>query len=179
MIMKIICPELVAENILLRPIVPSDLDHIYQGLSYPDVIKYYGISYKTRSATKAQMEWFRQIEEEGSGVWWAIVSKDGDEFYGACGFNNYSPVHRKAEIGFWLLPEYWGRGIIASSARVICDHAFSKMGIHRIEAVVETANHSCKQVMKKLGFVLEGTQQDAEVKDEQFISLHLYALLNK
>ncbi len=177
--MKIICPELATEDILLRPIVPSDLDHIYQGLSHPDVIKYYGISYKTRSATEVQMKWYQQIEEEGSGVWWAVVSKNGSGFYGACGLNNYSDVYRKAEIGFWLLPEYWGRGIIASSARLICDHAFSKMGLHRIEAVVETANNNCKQVMEKLGFVLEGTQQDAEVKDDQFISLHLYAILNK
>lgn len=177
--MKIICPELATEGILLRPIVPSDLDHIYQGLSHPDVIRYYGISYKTRSATEAQMQWYQQIQEEGSGVWWAIVSKDKAEFYGACGLNNYSDVHLKAEIGFWLLPEYWGRGIIATSARLICDHAFSKMGIHRIEAVVETANNNSKRVMEKLGFVLEGTQQDAEVKDGLFISMHLYALLNR
>ncbi|WP_114789680.1 GNAT family N-acetyltransferase [Niabella yanshanensis] len=177
--MKISCPELSAKDILLRPIVSSDLDQIYQGLSHPDVIRYYGISYKTRSETKAQMEWYQQIREEGSGVWWAIVSKDGNGFYGACGFNNYSEVHRKAEIGFWLLPEYWGRGIMVSSARLICDHAFTKVGIHRIEAVVETANHNSKRVMQKLCFVLEGTQQDAEVKNGRFISLDLYALLNR
>lgn len=124
--MKIICPELVTDEILLRPIVPPDLDHIYQGLSHPDVIRYYGISYKTRSETEAQMKWYQQIAEEGSGVWWAIVSRYGTDFYGACGFNNYSQMHRKAEIGFWLLPEYWGLGIIASSVRLICDHAFLK-----------------------------------------------------
>ncbi|MCH5721323.1 GNAT family N-acetyltransferase [Niabella hibiscisoli] len=177
--MKISASQLLAGNILLRPIIASDLEHVYRGLSHPDVIRYYGVSYQTLEETMVQMDWYKQLEEEGSGVWWAISSPDGSVFYGACGFNNLSEIHQKAEIGFWLLPDYWGRGIIPSSARLICDHAFSEMGIHRIEAVVETANNSCMQVMQKLNFLLEGTMQDAEVKNGRFISLHLYALLNK
>ncbi len=177
--MKISAPELVTGNMLLRPIIASDLEHVYNGLSHPDVIRYYGVSYQTLEDTKAQMDWYKQLEENGSGMWWAIGSPDGSVFFGACGFNNLSEIHQKAEIGFWLLPDYWGRGIITSAARLICNHAFYSMGIHRIEAVVETANNNCKQVMQKLNFVLEGTMQDAEVKNGQFISLDLYALLNK
>jgi ribosomal-protein-alanine N-acetyltransferase len=50
------------------------------------------------------MEWFKNLEKQGTGIWWAIHSVNGDNFYGAAGLNNLSTVHKKAEIGFWILP---------------------------------------------------------------------------
>jgi len=58
------------------------------------------------------MTWFRTLEANEAGVWWAICSLDDQEFYGAGGFNVINTTCKKAEIGFWLLPEFWGEGLM-------------------------------------------------------------------
>ncbi len=168
-------PFIRTSRLLLRQFVDSDLENVFQGLSHPDVIRYYGVSYSTLEATKAQMEFFTDLEKNETGIWWAICSLDNQTFYGAAGLNGLSKEHKKAEIGFWLLPEFWGRGIITEVIPVICDYGFDKLKLHRIESLVETENKNCKSVMSKLAFQYEGTMKDCEVKNEEFISLDIYA----
>lgn len=82
------------------------------------------------------MEFFSDLEKNETGAWWAICAAGSHEFYGAGGLNNVSKEHKKAEIGFWLLTEYWGKGIITAALPLICNHGFDALGLHRIEAIV-------------------------------------------
>ena len=51
------------ERLLLRQFIKSDLENVFKGLSHPDVIKYYGISYTSLEATKTQMQFFADLEK--------------------------------------------------------------------------------------------------------------------
>ncbi|MBL7747030.1 MAG: GNAT family N-acetyltransferase [Chitinophagaceae bacterium] len=175
--MKTNFPIIKTERLLLRQFADSDLENVYRGLSQPDVIKYYGVSYQTLEATKAQMEFFADLEINGTGIWWAVCSPDNGIFYGAGGLNSLSKEHQKAEIGFWLLPEFWGKGILAEAMPLICNYGFEHLGLHRIEGIVETENINCKNAMAKLDFRHEGTMRDCEIKNGRFISLDIYAKL--
>jgi ribosomal-protein-alanine N-acetyltransferase len=163
------------DRLLLRNLIDSDLENIHKGLSNPDVITYYGISFDSLEATKEQMKWFADEEQ----FWWAIYSKDNETFYGAGGLNNLSKEHKKAEIGLWLLPDFWGKGIMTEALPLICNYGFEKLGIHRIEGFVESNNKNCKKAMSKLDFKFEGTMEDCEIKNGAFISLDIYAKLKK
>lgn len=174
-----IFPILKTERCLLRQFNENDLENIFKGLSHPDIIKYYGVNYTTLEATKAQLEFFADLEKNETGIWWAICSLDNTEFYGAGGFNNLSKEHKKAEIGFWLLTEYWSKGLMTEVMPVICDYGFNNLCLHRIEGFVENDNLLCKKAMNKLHFELEGTMKDCEVKNGKFISLDIYALINR
>jgi [ribosomal protein S5]-alanine N-acetyltransferase len=171
-------PLIRTERLLLRQFTDADLENVFKGLSHPDVIPYYGISFDSLEATKEQMAWYAELERTGTGIWWAICSPDNTAFYGAAGFNNLAEQHKKAEIGFWLLPEYWSKGIITETIPLICSYAFRELGLHRIESQVETENTNSKKVMAKLRFRHEGTMQDCEFKNGRFISLEIYALLS-
>lgn len=170
-------PTLTTPRLLFRQFQPDDLENVFKGLSHPDIIPYYGVSYDSLEATKAQMAFFADLEEHGTGIWWAICSPDNRVFYGAGGLNNLSKEHRKAEIGFWLLPEHWGHGIMQEAMPLICQYGFNELGLHRIEGFVESENENCKRAMAKLNFVHEGTMRDCEVKNGRFISLDIYACL--
>ena len=50
--------KLKTERILLREIDNSDIENVYRGLSNPEVIKHYGVSYSSLKETEAQMKWF-------------------------------------------------------------------------------------------------------------------------
>ncbi|MEQ8241783.1 GNAT family protein [Fulvivirga sp.] len=154
--------------------VKSDIGNIYNGLSNPEVIKYYGVSFDSLEATKEQMEWF----EKSSQCWWAICSLDNKQFYGAAGLNDISVPHKKSEIGFWLLPDYWRRGIMTEAIPLVINYGFNQLELHRIEGFVETENHSSKHTLEKLGFRHEGTMNDCEIKNGKYISIDIYAILN-
>ncbi|MEZ4918509.1 MAG: GNAT family protein [Saprospiraceae bacterium] len=171
--------EIKTDRLLLRPIVATDLDKVFEGLSHPDIIRHYGVNYTSREETRRQMEWFAGLEREETGRWWAVCSSDNTVFYGAGGLNGLDKTHQKAEIGFWLLPAFWGQGIMREAMPLICQYAFEKMNIHRIEGFVESENTNCKNAMSKLDFQHEGTLRDCEIKNGAFISLDVYALLRK
>lgn len=168
-------PILTSERTYLRQFNNEDLENVYRGLSHPDIIKYYGISFNNLEATKEQMVWFKELEENEKGIWWAICSKEDDRFLGAGGLNDRSKEHQKAEVGFWLLPEAWGLGYMSETMPLILNYGFETLGLNRIEGFVESENKNCKKAVAKLNFILEGTMKDCEVKDGAFISLDIYA----
>ena len=170
-------PIIKTDRLLLRQFTESDLENVFKGLSHPDIIKYYGVSFKTLEETQEQMNFFADLEKNETGIWWAICSLDNKTFYGAGGLNSLSKEHKKAEIGFWLLTDFWGRGIMAETIPLICKYGFDRLGLHRVEGFVETGNINCKKAMEKLEFKHEGTMRDCEIKNEKFISLEVYATI--
>lgn len=145
-------PKLHTERLLLRQFVDRDVENVFKALSDPDVIRYYGVSYETLEATKEQMRFFANLEENRAGIWWAVCSADNKVFFGAGGINDLKKEHRKAEIGFWLLKDYWGRGIMTEAIPLILNYGFDKLGLHRIEGIVESENVVCKKAVEKLNF---------------------------
>ena len=113
-----------SHHYLLRKFVGNDLPNIYKGLSHPDVIRYYGISYQSLEETKLQLAFFDELEKKHTGIWWAICSPDNLHFYGGIGFNSYYKEHKSIEIGFWLLPEYWGIGIVSEILPLVIHFPF-------------------------------------------------------
>ena len=167
--------KIQSNRLLLRQFVESDIENVFKGLSHPDIIKHYGISFDSLESTKEQMNWFADLEKEGTGMWFAVCSLDNKTFYGAGGLNDLSKEHKKAEIGFWLLTPFWGKGIMTEAMPLICNYGFDKLGLHRIEGFVESDNTNCKNAMAKLDFQHEGTMKDCEIKNGEFISLDIYS----
>ena len=165
----------MTDRLILNKIIAKDINNIYEGLSHPDVIKYYGVSYNTIEETEEQMKWF----EDSSQYWWIISSKKNHEFCGAAGLNDICTKSKKAEIGLWLLPNFWGKGIMKEVLPAICTFAFDSLNLHRIEGFVESKNKKCKSAMAKLNFAYEGTMKECEIKNGEFISVDIYALLNQ
>ncbi len=167
--------QIQTKRLLLRQIIESDIQHVFNGLSHPDVIRHYGISFDSLDSTKEQMDWFSKMENLGTGMWFAICSLDNEVFYGAGGINDLNKEHNKGEIGFWLLPEFWGQGIMSEAIPPICEYGFESLNIHRIEGFVESENINCKKAMAKLDFNYEGTMTDCELKNGKYISLDIYS----
>jgi ribosomal-protein-alanine N-acetyltransferase len=172
-------PRLKTERLLLRQIVATDIDNIFKGLSDPEIIKFYGVNYQSLEATKEQMTFYADLEKNGTGMWFAICSLDNTVFYGAGGLNSLSREHKKAEIGFWLLKDFWGQGIMTEAIPLICNYGFNILGLHRIEGFVESKNLNSKRAFSKLDFRHEGTMIDCEMKNGKFISLDIYAKIKQ
>lgn len=171
-------PEIQTDRLFLRQIVKEDQKNIFEGLSHPEVIKFYGINYSTFDTTLEQMNWYRNLEKSGSGIWWTICSKN-EIFMGAIGFNDLVEEHKKAEFGFWLLPQFWKQGYINEAAQEVLSYGFEKLKLHRIEAYVESENIASAITLKKLDFSHEGRMVDSEFKYGKFISVDIFAQISR
>lgn len=171
-------PELSTERFLLQRILPEDQAFVFEGLSHPQVIPFYGVRYDSFEAAKAQMDWYEKLWREGSGVPWKIVDKETKEKIGVIAVYHYQPVHKKAEIGFWLLPQFWHKGIATETLKAVINYWQKRKGLHRLEAFVEEGNKASDAVLKKIGFAYEGTMRECEIKNGKYISLRMYSLLS-
>ncbi|HEX6180287.1 MAG TPA: GNAT family protein [Chitinophagaceae bacterium] len=170
-------PELASERFLLQRIQREDQAFVFEGLSHPQVIPYYGVWYDSLEDTAAQMDFYDDQWKAGTGCFWKIVDQETEERIGVIGFNNYQQKHNKAEIGYWLLPRFWRQGIVAEVLPVVIRYMQEERKIHRIESMVEEGNEDSYKVMERAGFVYEGTMRDCEIKRGKYISLRIYSLI--
>ena len=167
------------ENFYLKEIISSDIHNIHKGLSDPDITKYYDVHYPTLEDTKEQMAWYAELKKNGTGIWCGIYGLTDDVFRGAAGYNGLEKEHRKAEIGMWLLKDYWGQGILKEIMPKLFEFGFYQLGLNRIEGYVVSDNLKCKNALEKINFTYEGTMRECEVKRGRTIDVDIYSILKK
>ena len=171
-------PTLQTANFLLRQIAQDDLADIFRGLSDPRVTAYYGVSYTTQEAAQVQLQWYRTIEQQHTGLWWAICRRDAPAaLLGTCGFYDCDHENHNADMGYWLFPAHWGAGVMREALSAILRHGFAQMRLHRIECEVEPANLASSRLLRALGFSLEGRRRQVAYKNGAFVDMDYYALL--
>ena len=102
---------------------------------------------------------------------WAIVV-DG-KIVGGLGLHRIESP--RAEIGYWLAPAYWGRGIMTAAVRLVVRFGFEKRKLRRIYALVFPVNKASQRVLEKNGFRLEGRLRKNVLKDKKPRDDLLYA----
>lgn len=93
---------------------------------------------------------------------------------GGIGLAHIVPGH-KAEIGYWLGEEYWGRGIMTEAVKLLTQYALDELGLVRVYAGVFVWNKASQAVLKKAGFQLEGMHTKGIRKDGEFVDDYTYA----
>ncbi|MCV3274768.1 GNAT family N-acetyltransferase [Aeromonas hydrophila] len=164
-------------HIRLDLVSDADLPHIYRGLSDPRVVAYYGVSYDSLTACQAQMAWYAELTRTGRGAWHLIRDRHTGEPLGAIGYNDADPTHRHAELGYWLYPEHWGKGVMSAALQLWLQLTYHTTDLHRLLAVVEEPNLPSARLLERAGFHYEGTARECERKGDGFISLRHYAIL--
>ncbi len=143
------------EKYTLKEIKDSDITNIHKGLSNPDITRYYDVHFSTIKETEEQMKWYRTLKNKETGIWWGIYDISNNVFCGAGGFNSLDKKHNKAEIGLWLLKDFWGKGILQNVMPILFEKGFNELNLNRIEGYVVSDNIKCKKALKKINFTYE------------------------
>ncbi|MER7894121.1 GNAT family protein [Micromonospora sp. NPDC094482] len=67
---------------------------------------------------------------------------------------------RGGYLGYAAFLPYSGTGHATAGIRLVIEHAFSALGLHRLEANIQPGNEPSRRVARKLGFRLEGFSPD-------------------
>lgn len=82
-----------------------------------------------------------------------------------------------ADLVFWLLAEYRGRGYATESVSLVLDHAFDVLGLHHVVARPVEGNQPARSLLERLGFTHEGTYREHVFHDGAHRDLYHYGLL--
>lgn len=95
---------------------------------------------------------------DDSGCRWGILDKADDRLLGTCGYHSWNKPAKQAEVGYDLGKAYWGQGLMAEVLEVVLPFGFRQMGLARITADVERDNARSINLLKRLCFQLESSQ---------------------
>ena len=77
----------------------------------------------------------------------------------------------------WLLPEYWGQGIMRTALPLWLPGAFKRLALHSVVAHVEPENTASSKLLASAGFTHEGLLRDCSKRGSRYVSLQRYSLL--
>ncbi|MCM3240197.1 GNAT family N-acetyltransferase [Heyndrickxia oleronia] len=107
----------------------------------------------------------------------AITDKENGHVYGAIALSNNKKFNN-GELAYWIGEEFWGNGYATEAAQAILRFAFEEKKYHKVFARYFHSNLASGRVMQKLGMKKEGILIDHVKKENQYVDLVYYGIIN-
>ncbi len=161
------------DRLILREILSTDVDGLFELDSNPEVHRYLGNSPVTsKDETVEAIKFIRQQYINNGIGRWAIIDKNTNEFIGWTGLklvttetNNHINYY---DLGYRLIKKYWGLGIATETAFASLDYAFNKLEAKEVYAMAECENIGSTKILKKVGLTFIETFDFDGIKNSWF-----------
>lgn len=143
-------------RLIIRELTEDDLDVYYRLGSLPEVMRYIGPLLSSREQALHILRTVPLAEYQRHGyARWACVLRETGEMIGWAG-PKLLPDLGETDLGYWLLPEFWGQGFASEAARAVAEEAFGPLQLPRLVATVHPENLASQRVLEKIGMQLQG-----------------------
>ncbi|WP_281213620.1 GNAT family N-acetyltransferase [Shewanella insulae] len=158
------------QRLAMRQFVPEDAEAVYRFASNPEVVRYTGDGDEIKSLDDArhviEKYWLSGYRDPGYARY-ALIRKPDNELIGFCGVK-YEPLLNRGQggvdIGYRMLPEYWGRGLATEAVIACLDYARETLGIACVYAEVMVENVASSRVLEKAGMERIDSYEDDGVR---------------
>ncbi len=149
------------KRLRIRPVGVADVGGVFKIYSSPRVCEFFDLlPFQDSSQAQAHVERWLRLAGEKRQFRHAIILEE--QLVGTCGLYSVSAHHRRASIGFDLLPACWERGIMTEALQAYVPYCLKTYGLSRIQAVVLSGSGASIRLLEKLGFQREGTLRKYE-----------------
>ncbi len=155
-------PVIETDRLLLRELLPEDVEGIFELDADPVVQRYVGgkpLANRAEAANVIDMI-RRQYIDNGIGRW-AVLEKSTGSFTGWSGLKLIKDVingHTNyLDLGYRFIPRYWGKGYATETAIAAIHYAFNAMQHNSIFAMADTDNTASNHVLTKVGLDRTGS----------------------
>lgn len=83
-----------------------------------------------------------------------VQLKEPNQPIGICGILKRDTLEHP-DLGFALLPEYWGQGYAFEAAQAVMEHGHRELNLSTLSAITSTDNAASVRLLRKLGFHFE------------------------
>lgn len=144
------------ERLILRELRPEDAEGFLELNTDPEVLFHLGEK-PLRDIEQAQeiiANIRQQYSDHGIGRW-AAIEKSSGEFIGWSGLkfitaveNNQTRFH---DVGYRLIPRYWGKGYATESAKAALEYGFTTLKLEEIIGMCNEENLASRRALEKCG----------------------------
>ena len=100
-----------------------------------------------------------------------IALQNKPELIGTICLWNFSGDRKTAELGYELLPEYHGKGIMSEAVTFILNFGFEDLNLSKIEAFTNKNNLNSIQLLQKSNFTLNVNRKDEKYPENLIFEL--------
>ncbi len=144
-------------RLLLRRLLPDDLDALCAIYRDPEVRKFFPEGVLTREQTREELECFLggHPEDPRLGLW-ATIHKESGAFIGRCGLLLWDiDGRRETEVAYLLARSWWRQGLGGEAARALVRHGFEDLGLARLVSLIDPGNQASIRTAEKAGMAFE------------------------
>ena len=176
-------PTLVGELVTLRPIRAEDADAIDAIIRADGEIARLTGSVNSSSQEPEAMpleklrEIYRGWAEAEDRLVLAVIDHASGDLVGEVVLAGFDEDNRSCWFRTLIGAAGRGRGLGTEATRLIVDHGFRVLGLHRITLEVYDFNPRARHVYEKVGFVHEGTGREALLFDGEWVDVHYMAVI--
>jgi RimJ/RimL family protein N-acetyltransferase len=143
-------------RLLMREILPTDVDGLFELDNDPEVHRYLGNNpIQTKEQAAQMIEFIRQQYIDNGIGRWALIDKQTNNFLGWAGLkliteqtNNHINY---LDVGYRLIKKYWGQGFATEAARASLIYAFNELQAPAVYAITDSNNAASHHVLLKAG----------------------------
>lgn len=172
-------PILETDRLVLRQLTAEDSQAIFEYFSQDKVMKYYDlVTFQSIKEAEQLIKLWETRLQTSSGCRWGITLKGvNNKVIGTCGFHSISSEHNRAEIGYEIHPDHWGKGIATEACLALIQHGFNTLKYHRIEAFIDPSHAASRRVLHKSGMQTEGVLRDYFFEKGRFVDAEMLSIL--
>ncbi len=146
-------PILTTERLTLRQLQINDEEEIFTLRSHSEINKY--LDRPLSNTIEDARDFINKVNENiqnNISLYWAITFTDSNTFVGTICLYSFSEENNNCEIGFELLTNFVGQGLMKEAAEKVIDHAFNKIKVQKMEAFLQRDNRRSINLLEKLLF---------------------------
>ncbi|HNP33777.1 MAG TPA: GNAT family protein [Flavobacterium sp.] len=169
--------EIQTSRLILKSITPAIIHELFNTKSEEEIKAYFGFD-------DAGFEHHKEMHEKGmethrlSIFVFLMIEKESGLPIGVCGFHTWNATHRRAEVFYNMRAENQKRkGFMTEALKVVLEYGFTKLNLHRIEALIAAENEPSLRLLMRYGFTKEGTMREDYVVDGKNEDSDCYSLL--
>ena len=167
------------ERVRLRHVEREDLPQFMEWLNDPEVSR--GLSIHIPLSMDEEESWYEQVlksPNEERPLCIEAKHEDGWKLIGNSGLFPVDWRNRNAEFGIFIGDRTeWNQGYGTEAVKLILEHGFSTLNLHRIFLRVFADNQRAIRVYEKIGFVHEGRHRQAEFHGSQYHDILFMSML--
>ena len=162
---------LETDRLILRHLLPDDLDRLFTLYSDPEMRRYFPEGTLTYEETKEELEWFLNGHPKHPELGlWATMHKESNQFIGRCGLLPWTIEGQyEVEVAYMIAREYWRQGLGTEAARAILQYGFEHLGLSRLICMIDPSNTASRGVAEKIGMTLEKEIDGFEGDNKPFL----------